>query len=277
MRLLEAAAAAYLRSRQSPAGGFCFYRWRGLDEPNLFDTWHALAALRLLGAEVPRAGQTARFLAQFPAAGADQLYYLSFSLDLLGRSERLGEERLELIRALKPRLPPTAGGPDTTAWLQSTRRLLRLKSRFACISGWEALPAFLDQLRNGAGYGDGPNLIDTCLCLAIGAGLGIAPRDRAARDFVDSLQMPGCGFALTLDSRVANLEVLYAGTLCCGMLGLPLRHRADALRFVAACQTARGGFARAPGALADIEMTHRALQVMRAAEQIPAASPEPRP
>lgn len=39
----------YLLGRESPSGGFCFYRTDYLDEPSLFDTWHATAALGLLG------------------------------------------------------------------------------------------------------------------------------------------------------------------------------------------------------------------------------------
>jgi hypothetical protein len=41
-------ACRYLLGRQSPTGGFCFYRSEYLDEANLFDTWHAVAALALL-------------------------------------------------------------------------------------------------------------------------------------------------------------------------------------------------------------------------------------
>ena len=54
-RQAVAEATAYLRGRQSYNGGFCFYRFEYLDEPNLRDTYHAIAALTLLGAEVPRA------------------------------------------------------------------------------------------------------------------------------------------------------------------------------------------------------------------------------
>jgi hypothetical protein len=46
-----ARAARYIAGRQCQGGGFCVYRNVYLEEPNLSDTWHALAGLRLLGVD----------------------------------------------------------------------------------------------------------------------------------------------------------------------------------------------------------------------------------
>lgn len=48
----------YIHSRQTPQGGFCFYRYPswGVEEPNAPDTWAALASLALLD-ETPRHAQ----------------------------------------------------------------------------------------------------------------------------------------------------------------------------------------------------------------------------
>jgi len=48
---LEAAlepAAAYVTGRQCRNGGFCYYRYADLEEPNLHDTYYAVAAGGLL-------------------------------------------------------------------------------------------------------------------------------------------------------------------------------------------------------------------------------------
>jgi ribonuclease BN (tRNA processing enzyme) len=45
-------------------------------------------------------------------------------------------------------------------------------------------------------------------------------------------------------------------------LHVPVRHRADVLEFVLACQCNNGGFSRAPVALPDLELTHGALQII---------------
>lgn len=56
-------ASAYLLGKQSPQGGFCFYRGYYLEEPNLADTWHGLAVLRnLLHAELPQWKRHAEFV-----------------------------------------------------------------------------------------------------------------------------------------------------------------------------------------------------------------------
>jgi hypothetical protein len=82
------------------------------------------------------------------------------------------------------------------------------------------------------------------------------------RSFVDQKEVPSVGFTLTDDSLMANLDVMYAGVSSCSMLEVRIKYRADILTFVLACQSAHGGFSRAPIALPDLEMTHRALRVI---------------
>lgn len=41
-------AADYVTSRQCCNGGFCYYRYADLEEPNLHDTYYAVAACELL-------------------------------------------------------------------------------------------------------------------------------------------------------------------------------------------------------------------------------------
>ena len=58
------AVGAYVLSRRTPTGGYCFYRtpaW-GVEEPNAPDTFAALESLRLLGLEVPEPDLTRTWL-----------------------------------------------------------------------------------------------------------------------------------------------------------------------------------------------------------------------
>lgn len=256
-RAAAAKAAPYLRSRQSYNGGFCFYKSMGIDEPNLHDSYHAIAAFHLLREEVPRVDELVHFLGSFPAAGVHQLYYCAFGLRLMDDAARIPAALLGGILAPKP-----ADSAVSTAWLQATLRAARLKQRFAELRPDEHLVAAIQKLEHGGGYGDKPNLTDTCLCLNLLALLRHYAQPPLIRGFLEGLQRPSFGFTLTSDSGIASLDLIHAGLRCCLMLGIPVRYAADALSFTLACQSASGSFARSPGALPDIEQTHRALQII---------------
>jgi hypothetical protein len=49
----KAACLNYLISRQTPDGGFCFYRDYGVEESNGKDTYSAVAGLLCLQASIP--------------------------------------------------------------------------------------------------------------------------------------------------------------------------------------------------------------------------------
>ena len=76
-----AQAHAYLMGRQCANGGFSFYRSEFLEEPNPHDTWHALAALCLLGTEAPRREDIIRFVAG--EVVSEQPYALYFRMRVL--------------------------------------------------------------------------------------------------------------------------------------------------------------------------------------------------
>lgn len=191
------------------------------------------------------------------------MYFHAFSLDRLGHAERLaGTQRLARIRGLAlPALHPT-DALSISGWLEAAVRVTRLGLRFGSVPGATGVGATVNSLRCGDGYGQTPNLWDTYLSLHLLTLLGELRDGAQARRFVDALQVPSIGFALPPESRRGNLDVIYAGVMCCTMLGLPLRYPADMLAFVLACQAAHGGFSRAPTALPDIARTRRALQML---------------
>jgi hypothetical protein len=158
---------------------------------------------------------------------------------------------------------PRAGHRGATSgWLESIMKIVELKRRFGASADLPQVVRFVGSLKTDGGYGDKPDLWDTCLCLSILALLGENAAAGDTRAFVDRLQVPSFGFTLTCDSLIGNLDIIYAGLQCCRLLGASVSYPRDTLAFVLACQTAKGGFSRAPNALPDVELTHRALQIM---------------
>jgi hypothetical protein len=260
-------AVGYLHGRQSFNGGFCFYRWQGVDEPNLHDTWHAVAALTLVGTEVPSADETASSLDGYMATSPEALYQRAFALDRLGCVSRLGGQDFQRIRDLQPAAALASNAP-IGARLGAVLHILCLQRRFAVLQPDAAIVDDLVALRRDGGWGDKPNLGDTWRGLAILHMLetGVPPED--TRDFVDALQVASLGFTVTRDSLAASLDTVCAGFGACALLGLPVRHRDDALDYLLACQSSNGGFARTPDALPNIACTHRALQALGVAGAI---------
>jgi hypothetical protein len=255
-------ALGYLRSRQCANGGFCFYRVEDLEEPNLHDTYHAVCALRSAGVEVPRLEPLLRFLDDSELYGPDYLFYYAFTLEAMGRAGRIDSRRREAIDALHLDAPRPGAEIVLGGWLQTALRIVRLKRAFTVARPLPGVARFVETLKRDGGYGEKPNLRDTLLCLRILEVLGHAPQVEDTRRFVRGLQCRHTGFTLTGDSTLADLDTLRAGLRCCEMLDLAVQHAPDILAFTLRCQGGNGGFSRVPGALPDIEQTHRALQVV---------------
>jgi hypothetical protein len=270
-----ARAAAYIRTRQSPSGGFCFYRYGGIDEPNLGDTYCAVAALRLFGIEVPNGRKTADFVSKARIFGLTYLYFCAFTLEQLGLASRISEETLAGIRSLSISVPGTASSVDKSGWLESARKAIRLQQRFTPEAGkpasgasdarWDGryaqVATFVADLMERGGFGVRSNLWDTCVTLSVSTLLGLRPPEDMAA-FVDSLQQPPVGFLMTPHSAMSSLDVAYAGARCCEILGLAVRHRPEVIDFTLSCQCTNGGFAHAPMALPNLEFTYRGLQTL---------------
>jgi hypothetical protein len=255
-------AARYLHSRQSPQGGFCFYRTAEVDEPNLFDTYHAVAALTLLGETVARGDALLRFLASFPpTAQVSTLYYRAFVLHYLGRDTLI--ERNEIRRL--PLAPPAPGRTPLSSVLRVLFETVRLKRLLGDDLVAPAVVRWITGTQRDGGFGKKPNLLDTRHALYVLAALGglTQPVAAAARDFVGALQVPTFGFAVTRDSLASSLETLRAGIQCCRLLGLGIQHPRELRAFVLACQTSEGGLSRVPGALPEIESTHYGIAILR--------------
>jgi hypothetical protein len=256
-----AGARRYLLGRQSPGGGFCVYRSELLDEPNLFDTWHGVAALGLLGVPVPDARRCARFVAaQAVEHQARALYYRVRSLLALQCPDPLAQKVRAAVAELSAPLPD-AGAPSQIAGaLQALRHVVWLKRHFGCDCPLEDIAAALRRLEDGAGgFPTPPDLATTHAAWAVLRLCDQAPSPRSI-DFVAALAVPGFGFRLTANSLSPNLETTCAGIRCCRWSDQRVVYASDAADFILACQSGRGGFSRAPDALPDLYCTHLALE-----------------
>lgn len=261
-------AGTYLRGRQCPQGGFCFYRTEYVNEPNLADTYHAVAALARLDGSLPHLDRLRSFLLGF--AHAEQpanLFHLTATARLLDPHYVPDDRTRARIAALSVSPAPPPASTRLGGWLVRTRHIVRVQRTFGLLPDPTAIAAQVEGLAHDGGFGPGPNLVDTCHAIEILAACGIRSERPAVSAFVDSLQSEACGFTITRNSWSPRLGVVHAGVRSCRLLGLRIRHPAHVRDFVLACQTAHGGFAGAPDALPDIELTHAAVDVLLALRQ----------
>lgn len=255
-------AADYLLTRQSACGGFCAYRSDDVDEPNLADTYHAVAVLTRLGVDIPRRDDLLAFVAGFAASGQPlHLYRYIGILSWLVPGYHPDARTLQAVRGLE--LTPIPEG-RLSAWLERTRLVVELRRRFGELPEPVAIRSAIEGLAQNGGFGPGPNLRDTSLAVGVLVHCGRSELLTEIRRYIDRLQCPSFGFTPTLDSRMAALDIVEAGVRTCKALALPVRYPDDARAFVLACQAGQGGFARAPGALPGIEQTYEAIEALTA-------------
>jgi len=116
----------------------------------------------------------------------------------------------------------------------------------------------------GGGYGSPePDLLGTAYAVATLRILGLPTDGDASRQFLRRCEDPEQGFRLVPDSSAGSLEVTLAGLRCSARLGVaPSRSLVAARRFALACRTANGGFGRVPGAIATLDDTRFALEIL---------------
>jgi hypothetical protein len=206
-------ALAYLLARQCPSGGFCFYRTAHLNESNLSDTHHALAALALLGYGIPQRAQVRAFAAAFePGEQPDALFHLAGIARLIDPGRALPAALSHAIGAL------TLAAPQRevlTAWLARACVVVRARQ----LAGLAPEPWLSDAVQRLVGEDGGvgltPNLVDTAAVVELLDTRAVRPLPSALAAFVDSLQRPAIGFTMTPASQMSRLELVAAGVRAC--------------------------------------------------------------
>ncbi len=268
MRIDIQACMRYIASRQDPDGGFCFYRDFGVNESNAPDTLAAVAGLNLLGEPVPRRPDVATWLRRQQRDKGDfatltiawacvkALRLLETEPEHDARPYALGWAQ----RLLRPGKTP--GGGTLRALVQITDLLDIL----AIVPGREISEAGLRLLKDlegpEGGYGaPGASLVDTWRALQV-AGRLDGNLETEALDYARCCEHPAYGFNIAPRAVTTAVEVQVAGLEVLARCGASPRYAGAARRFVAACQTPQGGFARVPGALTRLEDTWLGLRAL---------------
>ncbi len=273
-------AVNYVKSRQNADGGFCFYRYEdwGMSESNVPDTFYALAVLSFAGQSVSNMNMTAGFLRSHePTDGC----YPSITIGwCFLNAMRLLKEPLvvspkiwleNMIRALKDSLVHNRQ-MEWSGALKDLGRFLELCQGYGVVCPVSLQTALRQAILNlkwaSGGYGwPGANLLDTYSVVRIYSLLhwGLP---RFILEYARSCEDENLGFTLTPNASNATLAVLRAGIDIVHFFNERPRYEQVLLRYMLTCQTGKGGFARVPGALADLENTYIAFECLRALEQL---------
>lgn len=269
-------AVKYVESRQNADGGFCFYRYEdwGMSESNVPDTFYALSVLSFAGRQVPNREKVVGFLQShgpfdgiFPS--------ITIGWNFLNAMEQLGEplavSPTAWLKDMLMGLEDTLLQGRQMEWsglLRDTVRLLKLAQNHgvSCpIKTQKLLREVVSGLRwPSGGYGwPGANLLDTCEVVRLYQ-LMTWKLPHAALEYARSCEDENLGFTLTPGASNAVISVLEAGIDIVRIFNERSRYEGALLHYLLACQTGKGGFARVPGALADLENTYIAFKLLNA-------------
>ena len=258
-------AADYIANRQCRNGGFCYYRYADLEEPNLHDTYYAVAACELLQREVPNPARVVEYLRSMQTAGrqSSYLYYYGFTAQRLGDQVLWDQTFLDKVEALRLRLPPAGNNVSLSEWLEDSLRIIRLQKTFTGGLEAGALTDVIRGLCRRGGVGATPNLRDTYLALRLLAELdSLAGLDKT-NAFIERLQRPSLGFQYTENAiSDPDIDTLYAGVFSCLLLGVELRYARDILHAALSTQRLHGGFARSSDSLGNLNTHYKALRII---------------
>ncbi|MGZ8944202.1 MAG: prenyltransferase/squalene oxidase repeat-containing protein [Methylococcaceae bacterium] len=250
----QKACLDYLMSRQTPDGGFCFYRAYGVEESNGKDTYSAVAGLLSLQAPIP---DFDKLLVWLHCLQNNQGGYASFSMGWFAL------ETLRLLNIQPLHKPETFLKTEHDRFLSLDWRsrtmewssLLLNLSRLLTLMRQQAIAvtadfrcevsALLESLRGHyGGYGKPvENLLDTYSaaiivdCLTLDQPSGILEFTELCSDEV-------FGFRLIPSGSANSLATVHAGiglfNLYCAVMP---RERTEVIqRYIASCQTSSGGF-----------------------------------
>jgi hypothetical protein len=262
----------YTLGRQTSQGGFCFYacpEW-GVEEPNALNTCAAVAIFGLLELPVPGAERCKTWLrALQDRSGGYPTFVMGYAalrgLQLVGAAPHRDPRRFLREMAKVLRLADTSAGRGA-GWLAAARRCLELCNAYGIAITdrmRDAIGAALQRLRGpDGGYGvPGSSIPESATALALATAAGLpAPRDVLA--YARRCEGAPYGFNITPFAVSSGLESHQAGLWAFRHFGVRPHNSALIRRYVATCQTSRGGFGRVPGAIPGLDDSLRALQIL---------------
>ncbi|MDA8108060.1 MAG: hypothetical protein M0015_05455 [Betaproteobacteria bacterium] len=272
------ACVRYTIERQTTEGGFCFYAYHpwGVEEPNTPDTLAGVSILHLLEQPMPDRERCIAWLqAQQDERGGYGTLVIGYAA--LKALVRLGAAPARDPRAFLARTAAMLGlsGAKGRAVTRDLRGVLK------CVELWREhgleptdtvrarTAALLERQRApDGGYGaSGASLPETAAAVALASELDIDLDEGAVLAYVRRCEGPPYGFNVAPTAVSSDLDSQRAALWVLRRYRARPRHAALARRFVALCQTAVGGFGRTQGAIARLDDSLRALEILSLLEE----------
>jgi len=262
----------YVLSRQTPEGGFCFYRYLpwGIEEPNAKDSYAAVSILKLLGRTVPHVEKcTEWLLAQQESDGGYPTLVIGHAvlkaLRIIG-AEPLHDPRPFLHKIMQNQGFTDPTGLEVSGWLTNALRCVELCREFAIAISERTsgeMEGWLGRLwgEDGGVGTPGPNLLDTDSAVELTVGLALSAPHQAL-NYVRRCEDLPFGFNLTPNSTACSLEVQRAGLKVLDYFHASPRQPSLIRSYAADCQTELGGFGRTPGAIAGLSESLCAMEIL---------------
>lgn len=268
-------AIEYVKSRQNEDGGFCFYRYEdwGISESNIPDTFYAIAVFSFVDHPVPNKESVVSFLRSHgPSDG--MFPSITIGWCFLNAMQKLGEplavSPLEWLQLMFVGMENALSQRRQIEWSGMLRDMARLLE-LAQVHG-SPCPKNIHKLLREAifglkwpfgGYGwPGASLLDTCEVVRIHK-LMQWELPHGALEYTRRCESDRFGFTLTPDGSNATLSVQEAGCDIKNQFNERPLYALTLLHYLLTCQTGKGGFARVPGALADLENTYLAFKTLK--------------
>ncbi len=265
-----AVTAAYVRGRQTPEGGFSYYRAWGVEEPGAADTWHAVAALATLGSVPDRSEDCVQWLRDRQSedggyAGIATAWHVVEALACLSAAPR--HNPAQWLAPYSERLfdgmdAEVSGGEV----LLSLTRHVELRERLSLAlepRHRNAISANLTRIRdaNGGFPRGGANLVDSAVALRLLRSAGLLP-DRRLLEFALACENPASGFCAVAEGQSTHLGALAAGVAIMHYFDAAPAYPRSLLDLTMACRHPTGGYGRHIGAVATLHDTHLAVYLI---------------
>lgn len=261
-------AIHYLRRKQSKDGGFCAYNMEFLEESNPHDTFFSVLSFQVVGEPIPNRDRVVQYL----KAALNKAQVFNYAFFPLWTLHQMGELAIDdalqaSLAGLTILLPDRPNPEDAGENLRWLLRRVQAKTLVGSIPEREQIQSYFFSLYQNGSFGWYPNLVETYLSLRVLHLLGYDLQQLPeTRQFLMRLQEKETGFTNTINGLFTTLEVVYAGVFACQLLRVPIQYPDAVIHFVKLCQMGKGGFARMPTGLPDIEKTYRAVKLLTVLE-----------
>ena len=293
-------AARYVLSKQGGDGGYLSFQFMDMFESSAEDTFYALYALKLLGAEPPRTAETAGFLKRLQKedgsySSVEVAFFSISALRLLGTLPRDPSGAAEYLERALAASAETASKVFPTfeeEQLIDEKGVLKSKDATYVLTPADFTPlpvraamatlalhalgkvngeaeglarSVLMGSMNGGGFGvPAPSLEVTCWALETLSLLDSLPEAGSVEKWVLACENEDGGFSSNPYSRTAFVENLFSGLRALEILGSKSRYPLSHAEYVTSLQNANGGFRRSRElGSSSLEFTYYALRSMR--------------